>query len=1015
MSIFDFTLWETGFFIFILSLFAYIAFRTIQANKRKPIFIWTKGETLAVAVRYWFFGSILSFLIYGVIMLILAIVTMLLNYFILISFSLPLTIPILSIISMIISGISYLYLKIKHSYEMIDEEVYDFTPWWINHPKSAKILHSLIYFSTAEYRRWLNAQMTPRKKYKLLKDIDIAFPKSKKDIIGRDKEFQFIMSSVLYHVIKDKKFTKIFGRDPPPKFFLIKGMTGTGKSLLAEILMKESILKGINEGVNVETNAIKSSDVFNPYYGESARNLIKIFKNALSTPSVLFFDEFDSFAKHVSKKDTQYAQMEDLRVQSTFIEGLKKVLDSDSRVVVLAATNNAESVRQDIRRRSYLIDLDQNISREMLKAVLHTELRKNGWDYLNEEEIMDTLEKAVSVYRQTQLTPFDIIDSVQKVRNIKVEPLRERLFIESEEKLKQLTYRVDIEDFKLAARGLRGYLDTEKSVEVLSSVLRIKPTITYKDVGGLKGIKERIFKSVSLSLHPEIGTKLGWIPPKGYVLWGEPGCGKTHISKAIAKENSATFFYAPAAQLLINAKWVGEPEKNVRDLFDYARKESPSIIFFDEFDIIAGKRKGDPVGDKITAQVLTELDGLQPLENVIVIAATNKLEAIDDAVLNRFEPNILEIPTPRNDEERLEISRIHLSQYLQHLDEEITPETVLKILKRYRIVSPRVTAEVIKEANRLRSQEIFAAWESSNKVSGVDYSSEVFQEDLKRLESVLNQVNKNKKAKIKIEDVKPENYKVRLFHFEQAAKLLEQQVDIEILEAQESLISNEPEVGVSYGLGTDITGRKGIILIVECNINPKGQGKVTVTGAASTIVVAPQTPIKDESVIESATNAVNFIKKYLYDKLKVDISKFDFVFQVISPLEGAAGLGVSGPSLGAALSTAAISELAKVPIKPESVMTGKADIKGNVGPVGGTGWRGTGKFLAAAKTKKMNIKKFLLPIWNYEMAKDEIDILTERNIKVIPINKQIQTWIEILNITEKELIDNLKKNIEINN
>jgi ATP-dependent Lon protease len=216
-------------------------------------------------------------------------------------------------------------------------------------------------------------------------------------------------------------------------------------------------------------------------------------------------------------------------------------------------------------------------------------------------------------------------------------------------------------------------------------------------------------------------------------------------------------------------------------------------------------------------------------------------------------------------------------------------------------------------------------------------------------------------------------------------------------------------------LGTDITGRKGIILIVECNINPKGQGKVTVTGAASTIVVAPQTPIKDESVIESATNAVNFIKKYLYDKLKVDISKFDFVFQVISPLEGAAGLGVSGPSLGAALSTAAISELAKVPIKPESVMTGKADIKGNVGPVGGTGWRGTGKFLAAAKTKKMNIKKFLLPIWNYEMAKDEIDILTERNIKVIPINKQIQTWIEILNITEKELIDNLKKNIEINN
>ncbi|MEM2907388.1 MAG: AAA family ATPase, partial [Candidatus Odinarchaeota archaeon] len=706
--------------------------------------------------------------------------------------------------------------------------------------------------------------------------------------------------------------------------------------------------------------------------------------------------------------------LEDLRVQSTFIEGLKKVLDTDARVVVIAATNSFESVRDDIRRRAYFVDLDQNITREMLEAVLHAELVKNNWDYLDEQEIMDTLEKAVSVYRQTQLTPFDIIDAVQKVRNMKIEPLREKLFTSTKKSMKPLSYEVTLEDFKLAARGLRGYLEKEKSTEVLSSVLKIKPTVTYEDVGGLIGIKERIFKSISLSLHPEIGTKLGWVPPKGYILWGEPGCGKTHISKAIAKENSATFFYAPAAQLLINAKWVGEPEKNVRDLFDYARKESPSIIFFDEFDIIAGRRKGDPVGDKITAQILTELDGLQPLENVIVVAATNKLEAIDEAVINRFEPNIIEIPLPRNDEERISIIRIHLNNYLQHLDEEVTIESVLKIFKRHRIVSPRVMAEVIKEANRLRSQEIFAAWELTNKVPGTYYSPKIFEEDLARLKKVIEIVNKETNANLTVENINPDNYKVRLFHFEQAANILEQEVDAEIIDAQESVIPSEPQVGVAYGLGTDITGRKGVILMVECNIHRNGGGKLTVTGAAKTLLVTPQTPIKDESVIESATNVIEYIKKYVYDHIGVDISSYDFAFQIISPLEGAAGMGVSGPSLGAALSLSAISELSKIPVASDTVLTGKADIKGNIGPVGGTGWRGTGKFLAAIKTKKIHVKKFLIPEWNFKTSLDEIEVLREKSIDIVPVKTQIHAWLSALNVNENTLVGRLKETLAIN-
>ncbi|WEU40544.1 MAG: AAA family ATPase [Candidatus Odinarchaeum yellowstonii] len=1012
MDVLDITILEIAVLIAILVPYMYIAARTIEFNKRKPIFVWSRSETIAVLIRYLFFSALLSFLTYSMIMIAIVLIDALLplnpaSY-------IPLTIPVLSLLLFFFTGIIYAAYKLKHIYEIIDEQVYDFTPWWVAHPKSARILSPLIYLSTPEYRRWLAAQLTPRKKRKILASLELDLPKSKEHLVGREKEFRFIMSSILYHVVRDPQFRKVFKGDPPPKFFLIKGMTGTGKTLLAEVCMREAVVEGLKASVNVQVRGVKSSDVFNPYYGESARNLNQIFKSAVNVPSVLFFDEFDSFAKHVSRHDTQMAQIEDLRVQSTFIEGLKKVLDTEARVVVIAATNSFESVRDDIRRRAYFVDLDQNITREMLEAVLHAELIKNGWDYLDEKQIMDTLEKAVSVYRQTQLTPFDIIDAVQKVRNMKVEPLREKLFTSSVKSAKPLTYEVTLEDFKLAARGLRGYLEKEKSTEVLSSVLKIKPTVTYDDVGGLIGIKEKIFKSISLSLHPEIGTKLGWVPPKGYILWGEPGCGKTHISKAIAKENSATFFYAPAAQLLINAKWVGEPEKNVRDLFDYARKESPSIIFFDEFDIIAGRRKGDPVGDKITAQILTELDGLQPLENVIVIAATNKLEAIDEAVLNRFEPNIIEIPLPRNDEERISIIKIHLNNYLQHLDEEVTVESVLKIFKRHRIVSPRVMAEVIKEANRLRSQEIFAAWEFTNKVPGAYYSPEIFKEDLERLKKVIELIKEKTGNNLRIEDVTPENYKVKLFHFEQAANILEQEVDAEIIDAQESVIPSEPQIGVAYGLGTDPSGRKGVILMVECNIHRNGTGKLIVTGAAKTLLVTPQTPVKDESVIESATNVIEYIKKYIYENIGVDISGYDFTFQIISPLEGAAGMGVSGPSLGAALSLSAISELSKIPVASDTVLTGKADIKGNIGPVGGTGWRGTGKFLAAIKTKKVHVKKFLIPEWNYQTSIDEIEILREKNIEIIPVKTQIHAWLSALNVDEKILVEKLKDALAVN-
>jgi len=878
-------------------------------------------------------------------------------------------------------------------------------PWWLVRPRLRLILSIPLYLANKEYRKWRKARLTPHKLKKRLRELNKLFPKTKEDLIGRDKEFQALMTAIAYHVIEDPVVRELFKGAPPPKFFILKGSTGSGKTLLAEVCLREAIVHGLELGVYVQPILVNGEEIFHPLYGQSIRNLANIFKRAEEVPSVIFFDEFHCIGLKV-EQPMYGADREDIRLQDTFIEHLNKIMNTNKRVVVIAATNKFEAIREDIRRRAFVIDLDQNITRDMLLAVLRAELKKYGWTYLDPEEVMSALEKSVSVYRQTQLTPFDIIDACSKVRSKKVEPLRERMFKKFGFSKDDFSYKVTVDDFKLVARELRGYMEQEKSSEVLSCVLKVKPAVNYSDIGGLFGIKEKIFKMISLSLKPELASKLNWVPPKGFLLWGEPGCGKTYISKAIAKENDATFFYVPAAQLLINAKWVGEPEKNIKDLFQLARKHAPSIIFFDEFDVIAGRRKGDPVSDRLTAQILTELDGLQPLENVIVIAATNRLDAIDEAVLNRFEPYIIEVPLPRNDEERLDVIRVHLKQYAPHLHSEVTPETVLNIIKKFRVVSPRVIAEVIREANRLRSQEVVAASEMVKAAaSGLKASeaSQVYREDLERLKEVLGSTSLEA-----LSQVTPETYKIRLYHFQRAAELLEPEIDKELMDIQESMITEEP--GVALGLATDSQGRRGLLLIVECIVR-KGQGKVSVTGAAKTLALTPGTPVEDVSVIESAQNAVDYIKLYVQDKLGIDMSDYDFRFQVVSPLEGVPGSGVSGPSLGLALSVAAISELSGHPSDPSTVMTGKVDIKGRVGPVGGLDWRGAGKIIAAIKTRRVKIKKFLMPKWNYEKARDEVKVLENSGIFVVPIEKQVEAWIQSLNIDEDVLLEKLAINL----
>jgi len=891
----------------------------------------------------------------------------------------------------------------------------DYSYWWLRHSLLRTLLYIPLVLVNKDFRKWRNARLTPSKVRRKIRELDKLFPRKREELVGRNREFELIMSSIAYHVIRDEAIINLLKGMEPPKFFILKGSTGTGKTLLAEVCLREAVLYGLKHGVNVQPMVVQCDEIFHPLYGQSLKNLTAIFKRAEETPTVMFLDEFHSIGMRV-EKPMYGAEREDVKVQDVFIENINKVIDSAKRIVIIAATNKFESIREDIRRRAYVIDLDQNITREMLLAVLESQLRKYGWTHLNPEEVMKVLEKSVSVYRQTQLTPFDVIDACTKVYLKKIEPLRGKLLgrlFRASKIDEMIKSNVTLDDFKAISRELRGYVEQEKSVEVLGTILQIKPAVNYSDVGGLFGIKDKLFKLVMLSLRPELSNKLNWIPPKGILLYGEPGCGKTYLTKAIAREANATFFYVPASQLLINAKWVGEPEKNVKDLFTLARRHAPSIVFFDEFDVIACKRRGDPVGDRLTAQVLTELDGLQPLEGVIVIAATNRIEAIDEAVINRFEPYVIEIPLPRNDAERIDIIKVHLRQYLPHLHAEVTPERVLSVLKRFRTVSPRVIAEIIREANRLRVQEVAAIKDIKEALDARDEVKlseliKFYGEELERIKELTGISEIKDISSITLDD-----YKLRLYHFERAAELLEQEADKELMDIQEGMINSELRPGVVVGLGTDAQGRKGIPLIVECNVNPYGTGKVSVTGAARTIVLGPGTSIEDLSVIESASNTIEFLRHYILLKCGLDISSFDFKYQIISPLEGVPGMGVSGPSLGLALSVAAVSELTGVPVSPEVVMTGKCDIKGGVGPVGGLGWRGSGKILAAVRTRRLKVRKFLMPRWNYERAPDEVKVLEENEITVVPVERQVDAWITALNLRdEDELIVRLKDGLK---
>ena len=470
----------------------------------------------------------------------------------------------------------------------------------------------------------------------LTKAVDASVPRITYDELGGLKsEVQKIREMVELPMRHPELFEKI-GVEAP-KGVLLYGPPGTGKTLLAKAVAGET---------NAHFISISGPEIMGKHYGESEERIREIFTQAEeNSPSIVFIDEIDSIAP---KRDEVSGELEKRIVSQllTLMDGMK----SRGNVVVIAATNRPDSIDPALRRpgrfdREIEIGIPDDEGRFDILSI-HT----RGMP-IDEKVDLKQISKTTHGFVGADLEILSKEAAMKSLRRIlpEIDYDEEKISSEILEKI-----QITSDDFRDALKEVSPSALREVQVQV--------PNVSWDDVGGLENLKEELKEAVEWPIkYKDAYDYVNVESPKGILLDGPPGTGKTLIAKALAKMTDSNFISIKGPELL--SKWVGESERGIREIFRKARQAAPCIIFLDEVDALVPRRgsggSNSHVTENVVSQILTEIDGLEELNNVLIIAATNRLDIVDEAFLRpgRFD-RIIKVPNP-DEKGRQHIFEIH--------------------------------------------------------------------------------------------------------------------------------------------------------------------------------------------------------------------------------------------------------------------------------------------------------------------------------------------------------------------
>jgi transitional endoplasmic reticulum ATPase len=455
------------------------------------------------------------------------------------------------------------------------------------------------------------------------------------DIGGLREELQRIREMVELPLRHPELFQRL-GIEPP-KGVLLHGPPGCGKTLLARAVANES-----------EANffSINGPEIMSKFYGESEARLREMFQQAQqNSPSIIFIDELDAIAP---KREEVTGEVE-RRVVAQLL-ALMDGLSGRGNVIVIGATNRPGALDPALRRpgrfdREIEIGVPDKQGRHEILQI-HT----RGMPLAKDVD-MKKLSDMTHGYTGADLSALGRETAMKALRRYlpEINLEEERIPPSVLEKME-----VKMEDFLNAYREITPTAMREVYIEV--------PAVLWNQIGGLEEVKQDLMEAVEWPLkNPEVFTRMGIRPPKGILLYGPPGCGKTLLARAVATESEANFITIKGPEVF--SKWVGESEKAIREVFRKGRMAAPSVIFFDEFDSLVPRRgmgfADSGVTERVISQLLTEMDGIITLEDIVVIAASNRPDIVDPAILRpgRFD-RLIYVPEP-DEKSRLEILKLY--------------------------------------------------------------------------------------------------------------------------------------------------------------------------------------------------------------------------------------------------------------------------------------------------------------------------------------------------------------------